>query len=102
LSHYHLGSCLRTLGLILDTSGHLSELQPVVSREFARRCWVYERCKHAKANDCFNEGYKRLLCDLGITSISVLRRRNEQVGEQLSDVWNMAEAIIAANRDIED
>jgi hypothetical protein len=34
--------------VILDPSGKLTEIQEVVSREYARRVWVRKRCEHAR------------------------------------------------------
>lgn len=47
--------------------------------------------------DRFDPGYRMLLADLGIRSFSDLRRRSQQVLEMLPRVWQVAEAIIAAN-----
>ncbi len=74
--------------------------------------WIvatYSRCQkvlyhHAtpELQDQFNPGYRRLLGDLGITSFADLRRRDEQIRQFIPRVWEVAEAIIAANPDIED
>jgi len=48
LGHYHLAGGFRTPSIILDPSGQLAELQAVVSRDFARRQWVRQRCEHAR------------------------------------------------------
>lgn len=50
----------------------------------------------------FDVGYRELLVDLGITSFADLRRRAEQVRALLPRLWAVAEAIIAANPDVED
>jgi hypothetical protein len=69
---------------------------------------TYSRCQQVLARDApaamrdrFDPGYRRLLGDLGIASTADLRRRGEQVEEFLPRVWAVAEAIIAANREIE-
>jgi hypothetical protein len=49
----------------------------------------------------FTPGYRRLLGDLGITTFADLARRGEQVKEFLPQVWSVAEAIMAANPEIE-
>ena len=48
LGHYHLAGGFRTPSIILDPSGHLTELQAAVSRGYAKRQWVYRRCEHAR------------------------------------------------------
>ncbi len=48
LGHYHLAGGFRRPGIILDPSGDLSALQAAVSRDFARREWIYRRCEHAR------------------------------------------------------
>jgi hypothetical protein len=74
--------------------------------------WIavtYSRCQKVLALDApaalkrrFDPGYRRLLGDLGITSFADLRRRGEQVKTQLARVWEVAEAIMAANPGIQD
>ena len=48
LSDYHLANSLRTSGIILDPSGHLTELQAAVVKDFAKRHWVVRRCEQAR------------------------------------------------------
>jgi hypothetical protein len=48
LADYHLAGGFRTPSIIADPAGHLAALQPVVSRQFARREWVLRRCEHAR------------------------------------------------------
>jgi hypothetical protein len=48
LADYHLAGGFRAPGIIADPSEHLTALQVVVSREFARREWVQRRCEHAR------------------------------------------------------
>jgi hypothetical protein len=74
--------------------------------------WIvatYSRCQKVLYNDAppelrdrFSPGYRRLLGDLGITSIADLQQRGEQIKVFLPSVWQVAEAIIAANPEIED
>lgn len=70
---------------------------------------TYSRCQQVLAQDApaevqeeFTPGYRRLLGDLGITSFADLRRRGEEVEAFLPRVWDVAEAIMAANPEIED
>jgi hypothetical protein len=48
LGQSHLAGSFRTANIILDPSGQLTSLQAAVSRDFARRKWVYQRCAHAR------------------------------------------------------
>ena len=50
----------------------------------------------------FRPGYRRLLADLGIASFADLRRRGAQVEDFVPRLWEVAEAIMAANPGIED
>ena len=70
---------------------------------------TYSRCQkvlHHDAPEALRErhdhGYRELLGDLGITSFIDLRRRFDEVEMFLPRVWNVAEAIMAANPEIED
>lgn len=47
LSDYHKAGAFRTPSVILDPSGQLTEFQMAVSKQYAKRHWVYRRCKHA-------------------------------------------------------
>jgi hypothetical protein len=49
LGDYHLAGSFRAPNLILDRSGRLNRLQAAVSRDYARREWVYRRCDQARA-----------------------------------------------------
>jgi hypothetical protein len=72
---------------------------------------TYSRCQKVLYDDTPGEpgemrerfwaGYLRLLGDLGIASFADLQRRSQQVKEFLPRVWEVAEAILAANREIE-
>jgi hypothetical protein len=74
--------------------------------------WIvatYSRCQKVlyydapvEMQDRFSSGYRQLLGDLGITSFADLQQRNEQVKEFRPRVWEVAEAIMAANPEIED
>jgi hypothetical protein len=50
----------------------------------------------------FEPSYRHLLADLGIASFADLQQRAEQVKGRVPQVWEVAEAIMAANRDIEE
>jgi hypothetical protein len=73
--------------------------------------WIavtYSRCQSILAADApmelerFEPGYRTLLDDLGISSFAAIRARSERVKAHLPRVWNVAEAIIAANPAIEE
>jgi hypothetical protein len=68
----------------------------------------YSRCQkvlyhdaRAEMQDRFTPGYRRLLGDLGVTSFADLQQRKEQIEALLPRVWEVAEAIMAANPRIE-
>ena len=70
---------------------------------------TYARCQMVLAHDAppatyaqHDRGFRALLADLGIASPADLRDRTAQVAALLPDVWMMAEAIMAANPEIED
>lgn len=74
--------------------------------------WIavtYSRCQKVLCHDAppevqasFSPGYRDLLGDLGIASFADLQQHAEQVRGFLPQVWEVAEAIIAANPGIED
>jgi hypothetical protein len=74
--------------------------------------WIvatYSRCQKVLYHDApegmqdrFSPGYRQLLGDLGITAFADLKQRGEQVREMLPRIWEVAEAIMAANPGIED
>lgn len=74
--------------------------------------WItatYSRCQKTLYHDApaevqarFEPGYRRLLAELGISAFADLQQRAEQVKETLPQVWQVAEAIIAANPEIEE
>ena len=49
----------------------------------------------------FRPAYRRMLGDLGIASFADLRQRTEQVRDFLPSVLEVAEAILAANPEVE-
>ena len=70
---------------------------------------TYSRCQAVLHHDApldvqqrYDPGYRRLLGDLGIASGADLRQRREQVNSLVPQVWEVAEAIMAANSEIED
>ena len=74
--------------------------------------WIiatYSRCQTILHHDAsvetqekYSRGYRQLLGDLGITSFADLQQRGEQVKGLLPRVWQVTEAIIGANQEIED
>lgn len=44
----HLAGSFHTASVIHDPTGHLTALQRVVARDYARRDWVEQRCEHAR------------------------------------------------------
>jgi hypothetical protein len=48
LGDYHLAPSLRTTSIILDPSGHLTELLAIVCCDYAKRQWVLQRCANAR------------------------------------------------------
>jgi hypothetical protein len=73
--------------------------------------WIvatYARCLKVfghdapELTDTFEDGFRQLVGDLGITSSADLHRRTDQVQRFLPRVWDVAEAIMADNREIED
>jgi hypothetical protein len=68
----------------------------------------YSRCQKVFHYDAplpiqeqFGHGYQELLADLGIASFTDLQRRRDQIRHALPMGWQVAEAIIAANRAID-
>jgi len=74
--------------------------------------WIavtYSRCQKVLAEDGppemfdrYAPGYRALLADLGIHTFADLRQRSQQVLEMLPRIWDVAEAIMAANPQIVD
>lgn len=48
LANYYLACHLARPSIIADPTGTLRRIQPVVSREYAKRVWVTRRCEHAR------------------------------------------------------
>lgn len=48
LGQYHMAGSFWRPGIITDPSGRLTQLQEAVSREYAKRKWVYRRCEDAR------------------------------------------------------
>ena len=70
---------------------------------------TYSRCQKVLYHDApatlreqFSPGYRLLLADLGISSFFELRQCGDQVKRFLPHVWEVAEAIMAANPEIEE
>ena len=73
--------------------------------------WIvatYARCQKVLYHDApgnlrnrFTPGFRDLLGDLGIASFDDLRRRADEVEQSLPKIWDVAEAIMADNPDIE-
>jgi hypothetical protein len=68
---------------------------------------TYSRCQKVFHHDApvavgeqFAHGYHELLADLGIASFTDLQRRRDRVTQALPAVWEVAEAVMAANRAI--
>jgi hypothetical protein len=105
LGDYHIAGSFRTPSIIADPSGRLTELQAVVSRDFAKRQWVYRRCEHAKnrvlrnlkslnESEPFHDQVTARLCATGVTTHVLLvaglrnptvRQRYAAVRELLAD-----------------
>ena len=50
LGNYHRAGAFKTQNIIADPSGKLTRLHAAVSKEFAKRRWVYKRCEDAMSN----------------------------------------------------
>jgi hypothetical protein len=86
----------------------------LIARGFHREAvfWIVAtsaRCQKVLAHDAppamqarYEPGIRHLLRDLGITSSTDLQKRCERVAAFLPSVWEMAQAIMAANPGIED
>ncbi len=123
LAQYHLAGSLRTASVILDPSGWLTELQAVVSRDYAKRYWVRRRCEHARdkvlrglqhlnAADPFHDQVLIWLFPTGVTTHVLLtaglrnptvRQRYVAVGELLreyghSDLYEELLALLGCTR----
>src|SRR5690606_19028884 len=56
----------------------------------------------APVRDRFSPGHQHLLNDLGIASPTDLRRRADMTGECLPQIWDVAQAVLAANPAVQD
>jgi hypothetical protein len=85
----------------------------LIERGFHREAvfWIaatYGRCRHIFAADApdllprFDPGYRELLADLGLESFRERQRRCREVEAFLPRLWEVAEEILAANREIRD
>ena len=63
---------------------------------------VFYRDATSGVREHFSDGYRDLLADLGIGSYLDLRRRADAVTAFLPELWRIAEAIMAANPEVED
>ena len=70
---------------------------------------TYSRCQMVLYHDApvalqdrFHQGYDQLLGELGITSTADLDQRSEQIQAFLPRLWDVTEAILTANPEIED
>lgn len=109
LGQYHLAGSFSTASVILDPSGHLTALQAAVSRDYAKRRWVYRRCEHARdkviagqnsltESDPFHDQVFAWLFPAGVTTHVLLaaglrnptvRRRYLAVRELLADYGHL-------------
>ena len=68
----------------------------------AARCQkVLDHDSPAELREWYRPGFRHLLGDLGIESVADIRRRGEAVEDGLPRIWDVAEAIMAANRGID-
>jgi hypothetical protein len=59
------------------------------------------RARGTKRTLSFKGSYQEMVGNLGMTSFAEIRRRSAEVKRILPRVWKLAEAIIAANQEIE-
>jgi hypothetical protein len=102
-----------------DISGHGRTVAIDGSRELIERnlhreaiFWIlatYSRCRKVLHHDApralqerYDPGYRALLRDLGIASPGDLLRRGEEIEAFLPRLWEVAEAIMETNPEIED
>ncbi|MBA3451013.1 MAG: hypothetical protein H0T18_07370 [Chloroflexia bacterium] len=68
---------------------------------------TWTRCQMVFAHDApamaerYDRGYRELLGDLGIASFADLQRGKDQIAQFTPRLWDVAQAILAANPDIE-
>jgi hypothetical protein len=66
------------------------------------RCQLVFHHDAPELRERFAPGYRALPADLGIASSADLQRRYDELIRALPQVWDVAETIMAANREIED
>jgi hypothetical protein len=81
--------------------GHHREAVFWIVATYARCLKVLYHDAPAAMTDSYGHGFRHLLGDLGIASSADLRRRSEQVERFLPRLCEVAEAIMAANPEIE-
>ena len=105
---FFFASDLNDLSRPIAIDGSLELIEQGLHREAV--FWIvatYCRCLKVLAEDAparyaqFMPGFQYLLADLGITSFTELQQRGEQVKAFLPELWRVAEAILAANPQIE-
>jgi hypothetical protein len=91
----------------------ISGSMDLIARGYYREAmfWIavtHSRCQKVLCHDApgevkerFSNSYQELVGDLGVASFSEVQRRCEEVERILPRVWELAEAIIAANEGIE-
>jgi hypothetical protein len=105
---FSFASDITAMARPIDTEGSRELIERGHHREAV--FWMvatYSRCQNVLYHDApvglqekFTPAYLQLLADLGITSFADLQRRSQQVKALLPHVWEVAEAIIAANPEI--
>lgn len=103
-------STISNYGRSIAIEGSLQLIESGYHREAVP--WVaviHTWCQKALYNDAsaevrqrFTPSYEHLLSELGVTSFDDLQHRNKQTEELLPKVWEVTEAIIAANPEIRD
>lgn len=105
---YRFGSDISDVARPVAVDGSRELIERGLPREAV--FWIaatYSRCRTILAVDApellarFDPGYRELLGDLGLASFTDRQRRGEQIEAQLPRVWEIAEAIMAANPAIE-
>jgi hypothetical protein len=86
----------------LIESGHHREAIFWIAVTYSRVQTVLRQDATAETRDRFDPGYRNLLADLGIRSFADLQQRARRIEQRLPEVWQTAEAIIAANPDVEE
>ena len=86
---------------LIDGGFHREAVYWIVTT-YCRCLTVLHNDASPETRDELSRGFRELLEDLGITSFADLQRRTEQVKRYLPRIEEVAEAIIAANPEIED